>query len=318
MELAQLEAFLQVAHHKSFSRAAEALFLTQPSVTARIQSLERELGERLFERSGRSVSLTDAGLAFIPHAQRALTAVQEGADAIDSVRHGDVGNIRIGASSSIGIYMLPETMKRYRELRPGVHVHMSMGQTEDIVERLLAGLIHIAICRLTQHPELESIHLYNDTLALVVPPGHPFASRGTVTLAEAAEQPFLFFDRNSSYHGLVYGLFLRAGVAPEPVMELDSMEAMKHMVAAGLGIAILPEMSLRSEAAAGELVRVEVQDFEQPAQREVGLHVLKNRMMSPPIRDFINLLAKEYDLGEVLTDKPVAGPKQGRGRASQR
>ena len=76
MELAQLEAFLQVAHHRSFSRAAEALFLTQPSVTARIQSLEREIGERLFERTGRSVTLTDAGHAFIPHAQRALTAVQ--------------------------------------------------------------------------------------------------------------------------------------------------------------------------------------------------------------------------------------------------
>ncbi|MGH2611290.1 MAG: LysR family transcriptional regulator, partial [Tepidiformaceae bacterium] len=85
MELAQLEAFLQVAHHRSFSRAAEALFLTQPSVTARIQSLERELGERLFERTGRSVTLTDAGQAFIPHAQRALTSVQEGADAIDAV-----------------------------------------------------------------------------------------------------------------------------------------------------------------------------------------------------------------------------------------
>ncbi len=305
MELAQLEAFLQVAHHRSFSRAAEALFLTQPSVTARIQSLERELGERLFERSGRSVSLTDAGLAFIPHAQRALTAVQEGADAIDAVRHGEVGNIRIGASSSIGTYLLPETMKRYREMRPGVHVHMSMGQTEDIVERLLAGLIHIAICRLTQHSELESIHIYNDVLTLVVPPGHPFAKRDGVTLAEAAEQPFIFFDRNSSYHGLVYGTFLRAGVAPESVMEIDSMEGIKHMVEAGLGVAILPEMSIRREARAGDLVPIRLSDIEQPAEREVGLHVLKNRIMSPPIRDFIRLIGEEHGLTKALEDKQV-------------
>ncbi|MCA9844854.1 MAG: LysR family transcriptional regulator, partial [Dehalococcoidia bacterium] len=136
MELAQLEAFLQVAHHRSFSRAAEALFLTQPSVTARIQSLERELGERLFERSGRSVSLTDAGIAFIPHAQRALTAVQEGADAIDAVRHGEVGSIRIGASSSIGTYNLPDVLERFRDIRPGVHVNLTTGQTEEVVERL--------------------------------------------------------------------------------------------------------------------------------------------------------------------------------------
>lgn len=303
MELAQLEAFLQVAHHRSFSRAAEALFLTQPSVTARIQSLERELGERLFERNGRSVTLTDAGLAFIPHAQGALTAVQEGADAIDAVRHGEVGNIRIGASSSLGTYMLPETMRRYREMRPGVHVHMSMGQTEDVVERLLAGLIHIAICRLTQHPELESIHLYDDVLALVVPPSHAFARRGAVTLAEAAEQPFIFFDRNSSYHGLVYSTFLRAGVAPESVMEIDSMEAIKHMVQAGLGVAILPEVSVRAELQYGALVHVEISDIEQPAHREVGLHVLKNRIMSPPIRDFVRLIAEEHGLGQVIESK---------------
>lgn len=310
MELAQLEAFLQVAHHRSFSRAAEALFLTQPSVTARIQSLERELGERLFERSGRSVSLTDAGLAFIPHAQRALTAVQEGADAIDAVRHGEVGNIRVGASSSIGTYMLPETMRRYREMRPGVHVNLMMGQTEDIVERLLAGLIHIAICRLTQHPELESIHLYNDTLSLVVPPTHSFAKRKNVTLAEAAEQPFIFFDRNSSYHGLVYGTFLRAGVAPESVMEIDSMEGIKHMVEAGLGVAILPEMSMRREREAGDLIQVPISDIEQPAQREVGLHVLKNRIMSPPIRDFIKLIGEEHGLTKVLEEHVLSEDQQ--------
>ncbi len=310
MELAQLEAFLQVAHHRSFSRAAEALFLTQPSVTARIQSLERELGERLFERSGRSVSLTDAGLAFIPHAQRALTAVQEGADAIDAVRHGEVGNIRVGASSSIGTYMLPETMRRYREMRPGVHVNLMMGQTEDIVERLLAGLIHIAICRLTQHPELESIHLYNDTLSLVVPPSHTFAKRKSVTLSEASEQPFIFFDRNSSYHGLVYGTFLRAGVAPESVMEIDSMEGIKHMVEAGLGVAILPEMSMRREREAGDLIQVPISDIEQPAQREVGLHVLKNRIMSPPIRDFIKLIGEEHGLTKILEENVLAEEQQ--------
>jgi len=296
VELAQLEAFLQVAHHRSFSRAAEALFLTQPSVTARIQAVEREIGERLFERSGRSVTLTDAGLAFIPHAQRALQAVQEGTDAIDAVRHGEVGNVRIGASSSIGTYTLPETLKRFRERRPGVHVHLSTGQTEDVVERLLAGLIHIAICRLTQHPEIESIHLYNDRLTLVVPPDHPFVARGAVTLAEAGAEPFLFFDRNSSYHGLVYGMFLRAGVVPVPVMELDSMEAMKHMVTAGLGVAILPEISVRREMERGELKSIILKDVEEPVQREVGLHVLRNRLVAPAIKEFLQLIAEEHGL----------------------
>ncbi|MCC7365209.1 MAG: LysR family transcriptional regulator [Dehalococcoidia bacterium] len=296
MELAQLEAFLQVAHHRSFSRAAEALFLTQPSVTARIQSLERELGERLFERTGRSVTLTDAGRAFIPHAQRALTAVQEGTDAIEAVRHGDVGSLRIGASDSIATYVLPGILARFRETRPRVHVHLSTGTTEEIVERLIAGEVHVAITRLTQHPEVESLHIYNDDLALVVSSKHPFASKGRVTIAEAGREPFLFFERSSSYHSLIYSMFLRVGVVPESVMELDSMETTKHMVQAGLGIAILPVVTVERDIQAGTLKRVEIRDMEQPAQREVGVHVLRNRAIAPPLRDFLRLLTGEYGM----------------------
>ncbi|MBI2765508.1 MAG: LysR family transcriptional regulator [Chloroflexi bacterium] len=303
MELAQLDAFLQVAHHRSFSRAAESLFLTQPSVTARIQSLEREIGERLFERTGRSVTLTDAGQAFIPHAQRALTAVQEGTDAIEAVRHGDVGSIRIGASSSIATYVLPGILKRFREQRPRVHIFLAAaGATEDAIERLISGDIHVGITRLTQHPEVESVHLYNDDLVLVAPPKHPFAARGRITIAEAAREPFLFFERSSSYHSIVYSMFLRVGVVPESVMELDSMETTKHMVEAGLGIAILPVVSVAREIEVGTLARVEIRDMEQPPQREVGVHVLRNRALAPPLRDFLKLLTSEYGLPNTFDD----------------
>jgi DNA-binding transcriptional LysR family regulator len=309
LELAQLEAFLQVAHHRSFSRAAEALFLTQPSVTARIQSLEREIGERLFERTGRSVSLTDAGHAFMPHAQRALTAVQEGTGAIEAVRHGDIGSIRIGASASIATYVLPGILKHFRESRPRVHLHISTGTSEDVIERLLAGELHVAMVRLTQHPEIESVHLYNDDLSLVVAPDHPFASRGRVTVAEAGREPFLFFERSSSYHSLIYSMFLRVGVVPESVMELDSMETTKHMVEAGIGIAILPVVSIDREAKNGSLVRVEIRDMEQPSYREVGVHVLRNRIMAPPLRDFLRLVTSDFGVSysfETRAHEPVS------------
>ena len=300
MELAQLEAFIQVAHHRSFSRAAEALFLTQPSVTARIQSLEREIGERLFERTGRSVTLTDAGHAFMPHAQRALTAVQEGTDAIEAVRHGDIGSIRIGASSSIATYVLPGLLKTFREERPRVHVHLSSGVTEEVMDKLIAGEIHIAVTRLSQHPEVEALHLYNDDLALVVAPGHPLAKKGRATLAEVGKEPFLFFERNSTYHSLIYSMFLRAGVVPESVMELDLMEATKYMVEAGLGVSILPVISIKREVENRTLVVVDIKDMEQPAQREVGVHVLRGRILAPPIKDFLRLLANEYGVQNTL------------------
>jgi DNA-binding transcriptional LysR family regulator len=296
LELAQLEAFLQVAHHRSFSRAAEALFLTQPSVTARIQSLEREIGERLFERTGRSVTLTDAGYAFMPHAQRAMTAVQEGTDAIEAVRHGDVGSIRIGSSASIATYILPPILKRFKDERPRVHIHLSTGTSEDIIEELISGEVNLAFCRLTQHPEIDSLHLYNDDLALIVPPNHPFAAKGKVSMAEAGKEPFLFFERSSSYHTLMYSTFLRLGIVPESVMELDSMETTKHMVEAGLGIAVLPVVSVKREVDTGQLIRVDIREFEQPAQREVGVHVLRNRALAPPIRDFLRVLTGTFGI----------------------
>ncbi|MGI8925272.1 MAG: LysR family transcriptional regulator [Tepidiformaceae bacterium] len=297
---------MQVAHHRSFSRAAEALFLTQPSVTARIQSLEREIGDRLFERSGRSVTLTDAGRAFMPHAQRALTAVQEGTDAIDAVRHGDAGSLRLGVSSSIATYVLPPILRRFRDARARVHVHLSTGNTEEIIERLIAGEMHIAICRLTQHPEVESLHLYNDDLALVVAPSHPFAALGRVTFAEAGREPFLFFEHSSSYHSLVYSMFLRAGIVPESLMELDSMETTKHMVEAGLGIAILPVVSVARDVENRKLVRVDIRDMEQPAQRDVGVHVLRNRILAPPIRDFLKLLTAHYGIANPFEARRAA------------
>ncbi|WBL37515.1 LysR family transcriptional regulator substrate-binding protein [Tepidiforma flava] len=185
-------------------------------------------------------------------------------------------------------------LKKFRELRPRVHIHLATGQTEDIIDSLLAGDFHVAVTRLAQHPEIQSLHLYNDDLALVVPPDHPFAEKGRVSIAEAGRQPFLFFERGSSYHSLVYSMFLRAGVVPESVMELDDMETTKHMVEAGLGVAILPVVSFERERERGTLARVEIREMEQPAQLEVGVHILRNRILAPPIHEFLRILTREF------------------------
>ena len=119
MDLGQLEAFVQVANQKSFSRAAEALFLTQPSVTARIQALERDLGERLFERSGRGVRLTEVGNCFLPHAEHVLQALHEGRDAIDALRNLQSGSLILASATTVSTYILPGVLKvlRSRDLR---------------------------------------------------------------------------------------------------------------------------------------------------------------------------------------------------------
>jgi DNA-binding transcriptional LysR family regulator len=128
----------------------------------------------------------------------------------------------------------------------------------------------------------------------VVAPNHPFARRESATIAEAGREPFLFFQRNSSYHGLVYSMFLRVGVVPESAMELDDMETTKHMVEAGLGIAILPEVSIQRELASGALSRVRIQDMELPAQREMGVHLLRNYAPALPVKDFLKMITTVY------------------------
>jgi DNA-binding transcriptional LysR family regulator len=133
----------------------------------------------------------------------------------------------------------------------------------------------------------------------VVPAKHKFSKLEGVSVPAAAAEPFLFFDRNSSYHSLVYTMFLRSGVAPESVMECDSMEAIKHMVERGLGVAVLPEVSVEEEVTRGVLATVDLTGIDKP-MREVGLHVLRNRMMAPPIGDFLQLMAQHYRLNRTF------------------
>lgn len=305
MELAQLEAFVLVAQHHSFSRAADALFLTQPSVTARIQSLERELKTKLFERSGRGVSLTDSGEAFLGHAKRALAAVREGTDALDAVRGGDLGNIRIGASGSIATYVLPRLLRAFREDRPQVHISVRTGTSEEVMEALLANEVHLALCRLTSHEQVRSLHLYNDELVLVTSPSHRFVNALSVSLADAGVEPFLFFEPTSSYHRLTAEMFARAGVVPASAMELDSIETTKHMVEEGFGVAILPRVAVEREAAGGALRALEIAGIDQPAQREVGLHLLRQHQVSPALREFLETVVQEYDAVESAAPVPV-------------
>jgi len=249
------------------------------------------------------VTLTDSGEAFFQHAQRALTAVQEGTDAIDAVRLGEIGSIRIGSSSSIGAYVLPKHLKEFRSSRPGVHIYLTTGTSEEVIERLLAGELNVAICRLTQHPELESTAIFNDDLTLAVPPGHPFAERDSVKMSEAGQEPFLFFERSSSYHTLIYNVFLRLGIVPESVMELDSIETTKHMIEAGLGVAILPISNMERDVATGHLATVEITDLEQPPQREVGLRLSRRRSRIKPLFEFVRIVLDAHGVELAAEDE---------------
>ena len=293
MDFGQLEAFVQVAAHHSFSRAAEALQLTQPSITARIQSLERELGEALFERSGRGSRLTDAGAVFPPYAERILQTLQEGRDSVDEVRSVQAGSLRLGSALTVGTYVLPHILRVFHERHSGVEVSVRTGRSEQVLNMLLSDEVQVGLVRSLVHPDVETVALYEDDVVLATNPQHPFARSGHATIEEVAAQPVILFDRGSSYYGLIHGFFRQAGVVPAVAMELDSMEATKRMVEEGLGIALLPRVCLERELASGELAEVAISDM-PPLSRRIALIYRRGRKRARTVDAFLEVLESVY------------------------
>ena len=293
MDLGQLEAYLRVAERRNFSRAAEDLGLTQPSVTARIQTLERDLGESLFERNGRGVRLTEVGESFLPHAQRVLKALHDGQDAVLSMRKLELGTLRIGAAPTISTYVLPELLKEFNSRYPGLEISVRTEYSQQIVQMVLADEVQMGLERGTTHPEVETIPLYGDEVVLVASAKDDFAARGSVSLADVAKRRLIMFNRGSSYYALVDNALREAGLPVSPAMELDNMEATKKMVQVGLGIAMLPRVAVAQEVARGELREIKVKKLNMP-RREVALIYRRGRPLSRAARAFIELLEERY------------------------
>ena len=293
MEIGRLEAFIHVATLLSFSKAAEALFLTQPTVTARIQALERELGEPLFERMGRTIRLTDAGRSFLPHAQRALQSIKEGTDAIASLRNVDRGTLSIGTAPTVGTYVLPSILQRYALQYPGVEVSIRTGRSEEVMAMVLADEVQIGFERYLTHPDIETIELYEDDIYLMASADHPFAARSTVTVEDVARESVVFFDVGSSYHAISQAIFRETGVAPRHSLDVDSLEMAKHLVLRGLGLAFLPRVAVERELEEGTVVAVKIKGSE-PLRRRITLIYRRRRLQSRAMLALLDLLKQVY------------------------
>jgi DNA-binding transcriptional LysR family regulator len=295
LDFGQLEAFVQVAAHHSFSRAAEALQLTQPSITARIQALERELGEKMFERGGRSVRLTDAGTIFLPYAERMLQMLREANESVEEVRSVQAGSLRLGSALTISTYVLPRILHAFHSRYPGVQVVVHTGRSDQVLNMLLSDEVQVGLVRSLVHPDVETVDLYADEVILVANPDHPFAANRQATIEEVGSQSVILADRGSSYYGLIHGLFRQAGVVPNVAMELDSMEATKRMVEEGLGIALLPKVCLERELKQRLLAEVAITNV--PAiSRQIAFIYRKSRKQAHTVHAFLGVLRSIYGL----------------------
>src|SRR5215210_9552964 len=211
MRLEQLDAFVEVARRGSVSRAAEALYVTQPTLTARLKGLEQELDAVLFVRSQRGMRLSDAGRAFLPYAERTVDTIGSGRRLLSELARGESGQLALGAAPAVSTYVLPRILTRFRRTHPKVSLAVRTGHSEEVLELVLRDQVQIGLGRALRHPDVEAIPLYEDELVLVVDPGHRFAKAGAVGTEDMSDVQLILFDRTSSYHRLTNEFFRGAG-----------------------------------------------------------------------------------------------------------
>ena len=291
-----MQGFLEVARRGNVSRAAEAIYVSQPTLTARLHALESELGEKLFVRTRQGMRLTDAGRAFLPFAERATQAVKEGREAIAELNSASAGHLVIASAPAVSTYLLPPLLERFAAAHPRVEVAVRTGHSEEVLQMVLKSEVQLGLGRDLRHHDIDLIPFYEEELCLMVAPGHHFAERRSVTMADLAGEQLILFDRTSSYYELTQASFASAGLIPRSMFELDNIEATKKMVERRLGVALLPRTAVAVEVAANSLRRVPISDG-LPMRRR--LVVMRRHDLGPPsgvVKAFVDLLLQADEL----------------------
>lgn len=287
--LNQLRFFREVARQGQYTRAAEALHVSQPAVSKCVKDLERQVGAALFEPIGRRVQLTGAGRLLLPHAERVLAELADAARALEGLAGGDAGRLVVGASSTPGTYLLPSLLGEFRRVHPQVEVALEIADTQEVLGRVLDGRLDLGVVGEAQFaPALQADLFRTETLVLIMAAGHPLARRKRVTLRELEAEPFVLRERGSSTREVLERTLAAQGIRPRVVMELGNTEAVKRTVAAGLGVSLVSEHAVGLEERAGGLVTRRVPELDPKR----GLYVVRRRslQLSPLHRRFLETL----------------------------
>jgi DNA-binding transcriptional LysR family regulator len=290
MELFQLRSLLAVEKAGSITRAAEALHLTQPAVTQQLQSLERELGVKLTERTRRGVRLTEAGLALREQAQQALARLEEGRQRVADLRTGAAGRLTLGAGVTTSVFHLPRWLGTFRRAYPNVEIVVRTGRSREIAALVVERELDLGfVTSPVEHPELAVRALHEEEIVFVAPPDHPLAQVRRLRAAHLADAPLILFSVGSGFRDYMDRALSDAGIAPHVRMETDSFEALKSFVAAGLGVSFLPSSALRAEVKEGRLRRRRVEGL-SPLLRVTSVVHHTNRYLSAAARGFLEAL----------------------------
>ncbi|HEV8523470.1 MAG TPA: LysR family transcriptional regulator [Terriglobales bacterium] len=290
MDFDQLETFLEVARHKSFSRAAEKRFRTQPAISAQIRALEQEVGAKLFDRSGGKVSLTAAGKAFQKYVEVTLEERKQILNSLAEMERVPRGEILIGANEATCLYILPEVFANFKKQYPGVGVGIQRSNRAKVLEWIIDNTVDIGFVSLpVSDPRLTVAPIHRDDLVVIAAPNHPLVREKTATLAEVLHYPLLLPKAGYTREGLDR-LFDERRLKPTISMELDSSELLKRFAAADVGVAFIARSNIVEEVRAGALAAVALSDAH--IRRDIALVFRKDKALSRAALAFIDIAVK--------------------------
>jgi DNA-binding transcriptional LysR family regulator len=288
MELHALVVFETVVAERSFSRAAEKLFRTQPAVSLAIQRLENELGDKLIDRAAKDLVPTDTGRTVLDFARRFRNLEGELEGALAELRDKSAGRLVIGANESSTLYLLPH-IQRYRAKFPKIKVQVRRSQSSRIPVELLEGDLELGVASYDPGDDrLVTKVIYTDALAFVVSPKHRFARRRSVSIAELGEETFVAHNFVSPCRELVLREFRRHKVPLRMDVEMPTLETIRRLVASSDGVAFLPRMCVRQDVESGALREIHVKELH--VERKVRLLYAKARTLSHAARAFLELV----------------------------
>jgi LysR family transcriptional regulator, low CO2-responsive transcriptional regulator len=290
MDFDQLETFLEVARHTSFSRAAEKRFRTQPAISAQIRALEEEVGARLFDRSGGRVALTAAGKVFQRYAEEALESRRAALATVGEMERIPRGELVVGANEATCLHILPEVFAEFKKQYASVAVSIHRSQRARIMEAIIDNSVDFGVVSLpVSDNRLTVVPIHRDELVVIAPPRHPLAKLKSAAMADVVKYPLLL-PKAGRTRDAIENLFHARQLKPNVSMELDSSELLKRFVAADVGVGFIARSNVIEDVRAKVLAALPLADAQ--IKRDLALVFRKDKALSRAALAFIDIAVK--------------------------
>lgn len=288
MDIRSLQVFLSVAKHLNYTRAGKEVHLSQPSVSVRIRQLETEIDLKLFEQLGKKIALTNAGQQFIPYARAVVSALDDARQAIDELHGLERGALRIGASTTPGMYLIPHILAQFKNEHPLIEIQLRINDTRSVEEAVIRNEFDFGFVggHLTGD-EVTVVPWMIDELVLIAPPAHHLAKKKSVKPRDLKQEKFIARGAGSATRAVTANHLNESDLQVHTIMEMENPESVKKAVQSGLGIAFISKFAVSTELKAKTLVAVPVTGLH--IKRELKIVYRKDKHLSSAARSFIEM-----------------------------